>query len=508
MAIRSDQLRIRKRRIEQRLQKSSREDRGRPMLSADGIMYELSDRSRGMCYGGIGAMLQFVEKIGLVSEIDRRLHLLLIHNPYHESDHVLNLAFNAMCQGTCLEDIELRRNDEVFLDALGTERIPDPTTAGDFCRRFKEYHIRTLMDVFDTVRQKIWAQQPKAFFRQATIDMDGSLVSTNGECKQGMDISYNGVWGYHPLILTLAQTGEVLRIVNRSGNRPSHEGAAAEVDAVIPLCEQAGFERILLRGDTDFTQTTKLDEWDDNPRVQFIFGMDSMPNLQVLADDLPEKAWRRLRRPARYQVKTERRRRPRNVKKRVVKARNFENIRLESEEVAEFEYSPTACRKTYRMVVVRKNLAIEKGQERLFDDYKYFFYITNDWDASPDEIVFSANDRCQQENLIEQLKNGVRSLAAPVDSLLANWAYMVMTSLAWNLKAWFGLSLPETGRWAEKHQQEKRYVLSMEFKRFANRFLMLPCQIVKTGQRIVYRLLAWNPDLPIFRRFLLTLDGW
>jgi hypothetical protein len=476
------------------------------MLSPPGIKFELSERAQGICCGGIGAMLQFANKIGLTREIDQRLHLLMIHKPYHESDHVLNLAFNALCQGTCLEDIELRRNDEVFLNALGTERIPDPTTAGDFCRRFAEADIRTLMDVFDSVRLRVWSQQPARFFEQATIEMDGSLVETTGECKKGMDISCKGIWGYHPLIVSLAETGEVLRIVNRSGNRPSHEGAAKEVDSVIGLCEQAGFKRILLRGDTDFTQTAKLDAWDDNPKVRFIFGMDATTNRHVLADDLPRSGWKRLRRPARYKVKTERRRKPRNVKERIVREREFENIRLESEEVAEFKYSPTACKKTYRVVVVRKNLAVEKGQNRLFDDYRYFFYITNDWEASPQQIVLSANQRCDQENLIEQLKNGVRSLTAPVDNLLSNWSYMVMTSLAWNLKAWFALSLPEDGRWAEQRQQEKKRVLSMEFKRFVGSFIMLPCQIVKTGRRIIYRLLSWNPDLPIFRRFLMALQ--
>jgi len=506
MTIRNEQLRRRKRSIERRLENSSAVDRGRPMLSPAGIKYELSERAHGICYGGIGAMLQFANKIGLTREIDQRLQLLMFHKPYHESDHVLNLAFNALCRGSCLEDIELRRNDEGFLDALGTERVPDPTTAGDFCRRFAEADIRTLMDVFDSVRMRVWSQQPARFFEQATIDMDGSLVETTGECKKGMDISYKGVWGYHPLIVSLAETGEVLRIVNRSGNRPSHEGAAKEVDSVIRLCEQAGFKRILLRGDTDFTQTTKLDEWDNNSKVRFIFGMDATANLQVLADDLPRGAWKRLRRPARYEVKTERRRKPRNVKERIVREREFENIRLESEDVAEFKYSPTACKKTYRVVVVRKNLAVEKGQNRLFNDYRYFFYITNDWESSPPEIVLSANQRCDQENLVEQLKNGVRSLTAPVDNLLSNWAYMVMTSLAWNLKAWFALSLPEDGRWIQQRQQEKRRVLSMEFKRFVGSFIMLPCQIVNTGRQIVYRLLGWNPDLPIFRRFLMVFQ--
>ena len=496
----------RKESIAKRLSNSSAADQGGPMLAPSNIHYEMSEKTRGMLYVGIGAIHQLVEKIGLVEAIDRRLHLLKIHKPYHESDHVLNFAYNVLCRGTCLEDIELRRNDEVFLDALGTERIPDPTTAGDFCRRFSVAHIRTLMDVFDEVRLKVWARQPKKFFKEAIVDMDGTLVGTTGECKEGMDISYKGVWGYHPLLISLANTGEVLRIVNRPGNRPSHEGASADADEVIKVCRKAGFEKIFLRGDTDFTQTKKLDEWDSDSSIRFIFGVDVTPNLHILADDLDPSAWKRLHRPARYQVQTQRRKRPKNVKQRIVREREFRNIRLESELIAEFEYSPTACKKSYRMIVIRKNLAIEQGQTHLLDDYRYFFYITNDRDATAEEIVFSANDRCHQENLIEQLKNGVRSLTAPVDNLESNWAYMVMTSLAWNLKAWYALWLPEGGRWAEKHHADKERVLRMEFKRFVNFFVMIPCQIVKTGRRLVYRLLGWNAELPVLRRLLLTLQ--
>ena len=184
-------------------------------------------------------------------------------------------------------------------------------------------------------------------------------------------------------------------------------------------------------------------------------------------------------------------------------AREFENQRLRSEEVAEFNYRPTACTKTYRMVVVRKNISVEKGEKLLFDTVVYFFYLTNDWVSEADEIVFSANDRCDQENLLAQLHGGVRALRAPVDNLESNWAYMVMTALAWNLKAWWALTLPERpGRWQEKHQAEKRWVLGLEFKTFVNAFVRLPCQIIRTGRKLVYRLLAWNPYQPIFFRLV------
>ena len=492
-----------KRRIQRRLDKANLRGCAQPMLTASNIHYEVAGRCRGISSGGIGAMHLLARQLGLIDAIDRRLHLLLIHLPYHESDHVLNLAYNALCEGTCLQDIELRRNDEAFLDALGARRIPDPTTAGDFCRRFSQTDIDTLQDVFDETRLRVWAEQPQGFFDQATLDMDGTLVATTGACKVGMDIAYDGTWGYHPLVVTLAQTGEVLRLVNRPGNRPSHEGAAAAVDKALAVCFQGGFRRVLLRGDTDFSQTQHLDRWDDQGRVRFIFGYDAMPNLVQLAEDLPALAWRPLRRPARYEVKTRPRPHPENVKQQVVRARQFETLRLQSEEVAEFNYQPTACAKTYRLIVVKKNISREKGELRLFDEVRYFFYITNDWVSEADEVVFSANDRCDQENLLAQLKGGCRALRAPLDNLESNGAYMVMTALAWNLKAWWALQLPEQpGRWQERHRAERQWLLGLEFKTFVQAFVRLPCQIVRSGRKLVYRLLSWNPYQPIFFRLL------
>jgi hypothetical protein len=497
------QLAARKKRLVRRIDKSNNEGCELPMLRPGNIHYELAERNQGLAYGGIGAMRLLVQELGLAEAIDQGLQLLKIHLPYHESDHVLNLAYNALCDGDCLEDLELRRTDEVYLNALGARRIPDPTTAGDFCRRFEPHHIRVLLDVYHDMRIKVWARQSSEFFDEARIDMDGTLVPTGGECKEGMDISYNGVWGYHPLVVSLANTGEVLSVVNRSGNRPSHEGAAEEVDRVLEVCFRGGFRKVLLRGDTDFTQTRHLDRWSDDPRVRFIFGIDCMPNLHVLADDLPKNAWEKLRRPPRYQAQTKRRRRPDNVKEQVVRQREFQNIRLVGEEVAEFEYRPTACQKTYRIVVVKKYLDVSQGQSVLFDDYRYFFYITNDRQLSAAEVVFQANDRCDQENLLAQLKGSVRALHAPVDSLVSNWAYMVMTSLAWNLKAWWALYLPEgRGSQAEAWREDKRRVLRMEFKTFRNALVRLPCQIVQSGRRLIYRLLSWNPWQGVLFRWL------
>jgi hypothetical protein len=416
------------------------------------------------------------------------------------------LAYNALCEGRCLEDLEQRRADEAYLNLLGAERIPDPTTAGDFCRRFEPFHLDQLHAAYDAVRKKVWARQSEEFFAEAWIDADGTLVATTGECKAGMDYSYKGVWGYHPLLVSLANTGEVLRLINRPGNRPSHEGAAEQLDQCIALCRGAGFKRILLRGDTDFSQLRHLDRWHEQGDVRFLFGLDVTALQHIEADDLweDESAWKRLQRPPKYTVKTKPRGPRKRLKQQIVQQRGFKDIRLVEEWVAERPYRPPGCKHTYRLIIVRKNLEVsEPQQQRLFDDYRYFLYITNDWESTPEEIVFSANDRCQQENLISQLKSGVRSLAAPVDNLLSNGAYMLMTSLAWNLKAWLALALPaEKGRWHQQHQAQKQQLLGLEFRTFVNHFLRLPGQIVKTGRQIVVRLLAWNAWQPVLFRLV------
>jgi hypothetical protein len=465
------------------------------MLAAANIHYELADRTRAVGCGGIGAVHLLVRHVGLPELIDRRVDLLKRHLPYHESDHVLNLAYNVMAGGTCIEDLERLRTDEAYLDALGASRIPDPTTAGDFCRRFEnDTQILTLMETINQARLGVWRQQEKAFFEQAVLDADGTIAPTFGQCKGGMNISYDGQWGYHPLVISLANTKEPLYLVNRPANRPSHEQADAYLDKAVCLCRRAGFTYILLRGDTDFMQTWKLDEWDKAGDITFIFGADARKEMVAKAEALAASAWRRLARPAKYDVATQPREKPANVKEQVVKEKRFKNFVLQWEDVAEFDHRPDRCSKAYRMIALRKKISVEQGQDKLFEEYRYFFYITNDRVRPAEEIVFSANDRCDQENLIEQLKNGVNAMKNPLDNLYSNWAYMVMAALAWTLKAWCGLLLPVTpGRWEQTHGEESRSILRMEFKTFAAGLIGLPCQILNTGRRIVYRLLSWNP---------------
>lgn len=472
-------------------------DQPRPMFSASNIHYDLDGRQQGISHGGIGIIHLLSNKIGLNDEINNRLELLKRHLPYHESDHVSNIVYNIMAGGSCLEDIELLRNDQAWLDALGAEIIPDPTTAGDFLRQFDEESIMKLMEIKNTIREKIWQRQPKAFRKEGVINIDGTICETTSQCKQGMDISYTGRWGCHPLIISLANSREPLYIVNRSGNISSHLDAPQWLDQALNLVGN-NFDKVRLRGDTDFSLTAHFDQWDK--QCVFVFGVDAMANLVKIADALDASDWSLLEKKPKYTAKTKRRNRPENVKEQRVKQRAYKNLQTECEHIAEFRYQPGKCEKAYRMIVLKKTIKVLQGELRLFDDTRYFFYITNDWTRSAEQIVAFYRDRADHENDIEQLKNGVKALHMPVDNLLSNWAYMVIASLAWDLKAWYGLLLP--------YRTLGLQVVRMEFKRFINTFMRIPCLIIKGGHRICYRLVGYNTKLNHILNFATLLKSF
>jgi hypothetical protein len=504
---RTARLRAEQTAIERRLERAVRPNVTGPVLGRANIAYELSARTKATGHGGIGVIAKVISELGLAKEIDSSLELLKLHKPYYESDHVLNIAYNALCGGQRLQDIEARRCDAVFLDGLGVESLPDPTTAGDFCRRFDAASILALQEAINRARCRVWRRQPEQFFAQpAVIDADASIVPTDAQTKEGMDISYNGTWGYSALLVSLANTKEPIYLGLRGANRPSHEGVIDSYDRAITLCRQAGFTEIRLRGDTDFSLTTEFDRWDADG-VRFVFGYDARANLIKQAESTDEAIYHELVTCAEAQLATtaQARTRPRNVKDDIVRERNYKVLRQTAQDVVEFSYRPGKCTRDYRVVALRKNISVERGENVLFCKYRYFFYITNDPDMTADEVIDQARKRCNQENLISQLKSGVRALHAPVNTLNANWAYMTMAALAWSLKAWCALLLPVTPRWAERHTEQRRHLLTMDFRTFLTAFIAIPCQIITTGRQVRWRILTYNPWLAAFFRLTDTL---
>lgn len=458
-----------------------------PMFGSGKVHFEVGANTEAMSFGGMAPIHRLVTKLGLPEQINAAVNLLKVHLPYHESDHVLNMAYNVMCGGTRLEDIERLRHDVAYMNALGADLIPDPTTAGDFTRRFGESDVLGLMEAINAVRPTLWTGRGRELLGATTyLDVDGTIAPTYGERKEGMDISYKGIWGYAPLIISVANTKEVLYVVNRPGNAPSHQDAAGWIDRAIAHLEPYAAQ-VCLRGDTDFSLTKYFDRWAET--VDFIFGMDSTAALRSPAEALGERCWSRLERKPDYETLTgeTRQRNQCNEKQRIVKEREYLNLHLNYEDVAEFSYQPGNCSRPYRVVALRKNISRMKGENVLFDEIRYFFYITTRTDLTATEVVYCANERCDQENVIEQLKNGVNALRLPVYDLVSNWAYMVMATLAWNIKSWFAMMMHLT--------RDRDAYIRMEFRCFVNSIILIPCRVVRRARSIVIRIMGYRPTL-------------
>jgi len=478
-------------RINDRLARDNQPKGGPPVLKGGNVVYEVAERIRAVAAGGLGMIQQLFDAVGLRETLDERLSLLKQYKPYRESDHVLSLVFNILSGGQCLGDIQQRRRDDAYLDALGAQRIPDSTTSGDFLRRFQAEDVEDLIGGMNEVSARVWQSLPARQRQLATIDVDGTIVETSGECKERMDVSYDNRWGFGPLLVSLANTQEVLSIFNRSANRPSHDGCVPWIDAAVDWArEEAGFERVLVRGDTDFSLTANFDRWTDEG-VQFVFGIDAHASFKARARDLPEDSWAPLERKEQPSAQ---RRRAERVKQRMIEERGFRNLSLVAEHVAELPYQPRKSTKknTYRMVVLRKRIRVTKGQTELEDEIRYHFYVTNVPEAQMDtaSVVFESNARCDQENLIEQLKNGVQATRLPVREFDANWAYLVIGALAWNAKVWCAQLLPD-------EDADRLRILRMEFRRFLNELILLPAQILTSARSLVFRFLAVNEWVPL-----------
>ena len=468
-----------------------------PMIRPSRTKIELAEKQQAIGCGGIAVIMEMINQVSLRKYINESAAVFKLHLPYDEADHIFNIALNLLAGGTCIEHLEHRRNDEAFLDALGAERIPDPTTAGDFCRRFDSVKLIEVMQGINRARREVWRQQEESFFDQATIEADGTMVETTGEKKEGIGINHKGQWGYHPLVVTLAETQEVLYLHNRSGNRPSHEHSSFYFDLAIEQCRKAGFRKIVLRGDTDFSSSEHLDRW-DRDGVKFILGFDANKKLVGIADSLPKSAWKPLDR-SKPKVPNARAKRP-NYKEPIVEANGYENQRLRAESYAEFEYQPSACGKSYRMVVVRKEIDVKSGQKLLFDKEKCFFYISNEssTEVPSRDVIRGGNKRCNQENTISQLK-ACHALSAPLDNLESNGAYMLFASLAWTLKVWSGMLIRVHGNPAQKRTRAaaRKRVITMEFATYLDSLIHLPAQVIRSARQRTFRFLTYRPSVDL-----------
>lgn len=431
------------------------------------------ESSEATAYGGLSLAIRLASVLRVSQAIDGALSLLRSHRPFHESDHVLTHAYNLFLGGTAIEDIADLQQSEPVRRMLGASRIPDPTTAGDFLRRFDEEAIDALDEAIDEVHRRAWKRHYGRKQRLGVVDMDSCVRHVFGHQKQGADFTYKGGFGYHPLVISLAGTNECLRLVNRPGNVTSAEGAAEHLESLIPLLKSR-FSKVLVRGDSAFARQDIFDVCDEHG-LNFAMVSASQRNFAELADSLPECRWRPFRayetRPGK---KRRQRKRGHNRRRRRARERGKRDLKMERQWIAEIDYQPVRSERTYRLIMRRQRIE-ESDQGELFELWRYRYVITNlPRSMSTEEVVRHTYRRCDQENVVEQLQNGVAAMRMPTGSLLANHAFLLCARIAHNMKSWLAmLALP-------------REVMRWEWKRFRKAFVYVAARVVLSArQRIV-----------------------
>jgi hypothetical protein len=449
---------------------------------------EVDQRSEVTPYGGLALATAFLRRFKVAELIDRHVMVFLVHLPYYESDHVLAQVLNLYVGGTCIEDVASLQHSEAARRIIGACRLPDPTTAGDFLRRLheKEHQLPGLRCAVDQVQAAVWRRLRRDRDRRgeawSIVDVDGHVKPLYGVHKEGADF-YKSTWCYQPLIVSLAGTGECLAIRNRPGNVRSSDGAAGVLDQVLPRVRERG-GRMLVRGDSDFDRSDVRAAC-DRAGAYFAFVGREFQDRPKLVAKIPEVAWKPFRtRAHRAQVEHRThpsfvaRRKKRNRRRQRARARNFTEKQLVKQWVTEVAQTDPDG-KPYRLVIRRQLIEHRQGQRALFDEYRYRYIVTDlPASVSTQDAIDLTYERCDQENVIEQLGSGLAAWRMPVAEFDGNSAWLEIARLAWNLGKWIALLAfpPEVVRW--------------EWKRFRQAFVYAAAQVIRRSRQIVLRFSA------------------
>ena len=443
-------------------------------------------------YGGLVLAQQLVRRFRVAQQLDQALVLFKRHAPYHESDHVLALAYTLYADGTCLEDQAVLQGSEAVRRLVGACRIPDPTTAGDFLRRFKSAKdVEQLSGVIDEVQETVWSKLPAKVRRRrkkhelALVDLDGHIKPLYGAQKEGADFSHNGHWSYQPLVVSLGGSGECLKVVNQPGSARSSDAAAAALKEVLPQVKRH-FRNAIVRGDTDFDRADIFNAVIDKG-AYFAIGGRVYSKRAALAEAIAEKAWKPFFPRAQRKERGEPSRRvyTRNWRRQKAAEHGYRRLRTVKQWLSEIAYQPHGLGSACRMIVRRILIEETDGQGALFTHFRYRLVLTNlPRSYTPQQVIDLSYQRCDQENVIEQFGQGIAGWRMPVAEFMGNSAWLQIARLAWNLGKWIAqLALPsEVVRW--------------EWKRFRRHFVYIAAKVLKSGRRLVVRLAGSHRFLP------------
>jgi hypothetical protein len=348
-------------------------------------------------YAGTVLVHELARQVGIEQIVDEELHVKQRERGYRESQAIGGLVYNLLLGGDCLSDLEVLRGDPGTQELLAQESILAPRTAREVLQKFELGDIRDLQRVNLRVQQRVRTQQPSP---RCTIDLDSSISEQASPRKQGSNKAYNGQLGYHPLFAFWAEEGELLFSHLRRGSAHTSRNVVWFLTETFKRVPAPG--AIALRADSGF-YCKEVGQWCEAHRGRFTITADQTAPRRALIETLSEHAWTNL--PEDYPLS----------------------------EVAEFRYQPTRWAKAYRYVVKRQ--LREKKNGALY--WHYHVFVTNDETTPALELEIWHLQHADMENRIKEHKSALGLEKLPTGRFHANWAYLLIGQLAFNLFAWF-----------------------------------------------------------------------
>jgi hypothetical protein len=447
-------------------------------FSNPAVVVKENKRSPLLDYAGVVPVRNLIERLDIASVIDTNVSVLRRHNPYFESDHILNFVYNFLTGGEVISDLERLQEAKGILKILGTNRIPDPTTAGDFLVRFRERDIQSFQCAFEQIQDTAFSFLDRRKKEIATVEHDSSIHEVYGQKKEGADYAYENTYSYQVQYVTLAETGDVLYQELREGNRYSSYGLS---DILPGILDRVGkqFRQLRYRADSASYDKAIVGTCDER-EVTFYISADHTKPLMRAIQQIEESAWKRFRGKGLSGTKKnrsgKRRKKRKNHKRRVQNRRKPNRDRRGKTTIASLFYQPEGWKRAYRYVVTRTEVVDRYGQQCLDDGlckYLYHIIVTNDFESSDTRAMHIARARANQENLIKDFKYGLGLSHVPTGFFLANRIYFKIAALAWNIKTWM-LNLLELGDGAV-----------LRFKRFLYLWINHACIVSNTARDTV-----------------------
>lgn len=463
------------------MSKKKSKKRSKKDVSIPNFRIEQSKRMDITANSGLFLIAELIKKINMMEKL---AHLnIFSRKKIDEAVHILALIINQFTGGEAINDTKNVKGDGALCSIFGDIHIPAPHTSGDFLERFTEETTERLREIIHKMQKKYLKKLSRRLHRKIVISQDSSIYEVYGNCKENSSQGYKNIFGFHPLLLHIHNTGELLDIVFRTGSDFTSTGAAEMLEDNI-LRLKPYFDEIILLADSGFYEKAMIDVCEnDETKIEFIITSElNNPIRQNLTD--PELEWKEPEKPteeANPEVK-HRDSHTFNYRLQALKdalKKRGKALKIRSEvEVAEFDHTVAAWGRTYRFVYKRQlikkyDLSQQVDVFENTDEYFYHGYVTNINGQSIEEIIHLIDSRGHQENFIKDFKHGLGTVHIPSKHFYGNYAYFLISMLSWNLKCWLLYEIePE---------------LKIHWKRFRYLFVKVGAQIIKSGGYVIIR---------------------